>query len=159
MRSFFRGKMNQSRIFRKDSRLSSSLLTQEECKLECTYQAGKSWDGSPVLQPGRASVAAALHGGQSRRFPATGATRTARAVGNVWHGDARASQRLKGSLTGTSRQDPVPWGQWLPSAFPRESHNHRMFGVGRDLCGSSSPTPPAAGSPTAGCTRPCPGGS
>lgn len=41
MRSFFRGKMNQSRIFKKDSRLSSSLLTREECKLGCTYQAGK----------------------------------------------------------------------------------------------------------------------
>ena len=35
--------------------------------------------------------------------------------------------------------------------------NHRMFGVGRDLQGSSSPTPPAkAGSPTAGCTGPRP---
>lgn len=55
MRSFFRGKMNQSRIFKKDSRLSLSLLTGEECKLECTYQAGKpgmgvefsSWGGHP----------------------------------------------------------------------------------------------------------------
>lgn len=57
MRSFFRGKMNQSRIFKKDSRLGSSLLTWEECKLECTYQAGKpglgvrfsSWGGRPPL--------------------------------------------------------------------------------------------------------------
>ena len=41
-----------------------------------------------------------------------------------------------------------------------ESQNHRIVGVGRDLCGSSSPIPPAeAGSPTAGCTGPCPGGS
>ena len=41
-----------------------------------------------------------------------------------------------------------------------ESQNHRIVGVGRDLCGSSSPTTPAeAGSPTAGCTGPCPGGS
>ena len=37
--------------------------------------------------------------------------------------------------------------------------NHRMFGVGRDLCGSSSPIPLLKqGSPTAGCTGPCPGG-
>lgn len=58
MRSFFRGKMNQSRILKKDSRLSSSLLTWEECKLECTYQAGKpgmgvrfsSWGGHLPLQ-------------------------------------------------------------------------------------------------------------
>ena len=35
-----------------------------------------------------------------------------------------------------------------------------MVGVGGALCGSSSPTPPAeAGSPTAGCTGPCPGRS
>ena len=35
-----------------------------------------------------------------------------------------------------------------------------MVGVGRDLCGSSTPTPPTeAGSPRAGCTGPCPGGS
>ena len=35
-----------------------------------------------------------------------------------------------------------------------------MVGVGRDLCGSSSPTPPAkAGSPREGCTGPCPGRS
>ena len=40
------------------------------------------------------------------------------------------------------------------------SQNHRMVGVGRDLCGSSSPNPPAeAGSPTAGCIGPCPGRS
>jgi len=40
------------------------------------------------------------------------------------------------------------------------THTHWMVGVGRDLCGSSSPTPPAeAGSPTAGCTGPCPGRS
>jgi len=25
--------------------------------------------------------------------------------------------------------------------YAKESQNHRMFGVGRDLCGSSSPTP------------------
>ena len=35
-----------------------------------------------------------------------------------------------------------------------------MFGVGRDLCGSSSPTPlPKQGHLQAGCTGPCPGGS
>ena len=38
------------------------------------------------------------------------------------------------------------------------SQNYRMFRVGRDLCGSYSPTP-LAGSPTAGCTGPCPGRS
>jgi len=32
-----------------------------------------------------------------------------------------------------------------------------MAGVGRDLCGSSSPTPAEAGSPGAGCTGLCPG--
>ena len=53
MRSFFRGKMNQSRIFKKDSRLSSSLLTREECKLECTYQAGKSGMGVRFSSWGR----------------------------------------------------------------------------------------------------------
>jgi len=34
-----------------------------------------------------------------------------------------------------------------------------MFGVGRDLCGSPSPTPAEAGSPRAGCAGPCPGRS
>ena len=35
-----------------------------------------------------------------------------------------------------------------------------MFGVGKDLCGSSSPTSPAeAGLLRASCTGPCPGGS
>jgi len=43
------------------------------------------------------------------------------------------------------------------SAFSRY---HRMVGVGRDLCGSSTPTPlPKAGSPRVGCTGPCPGRS
>ena len=38
----------------------------------------------------------------------------------------------------------------------RASQKHRIIGVGRDLCGSSGPTP----LPTrAGCTGPCPGGS
>ena len=32
-----------------------------------------------------------------------------------------------------------------------------MFGVGRDLCGSPSPTPAEAGSPRAGCMGPRPG--
>jgi len=46
----------------------------------------------------------------------------------------------------------------LLNDFP--SQNHRMIGVGRDLCGSFSPTAPAeAVSPTVGCTGPCPGGS
>jgi len=41
-----------------------------------------------------------------------------------------------------------------------ESQNHRIVGVGRDLCGSSSPNPPAeAGSPTVGCTGLRPGGA
>ena len=41
-----------------------------------------------------------------------------------------------------------------------QSQNHRTVGVGRDLCGSPGPTPPAqAGSPRAGCTAPRPGGS
>lgn len=52
MRSFFRGKMNQSRIFKKDSRLSWSLLTQEECKLDCTYRAGKLGLGVRLLHLG-----------------------------------------------------------------------------------------------------------
>ena len=40
-----------------------------------------------------------------------------------------------------------------------ESQNHRMVGVGRDLCGLSSPTLPVeAGSLRAGCTGPPPGG-
>ena len=44
-----------------------------------------------------------------------------------------------------------------PLNWITESQNQRMVGVGRDLCGSSSPTPPVkAGSPTAGCTGPCP---
>lgn len=70
MRSFFRGKMNQSRAFKKGSTLSSSLLTREECKLECTYR--ETWDGSQVLQTGRASALTALHSRQGRRFPAMG---------------------------------------------------------------------------------------
>ena len=54
---------------------------------------------------------------------------------------------------------PPNAGQFL-RCLVRGSQNHRIAGVGRDLCGSSSPTPPAkAGSPTAGCTGPCPGGS
>jgi len=41
-----------------------------------------------------------------------------------------------------------------------ESQNHRMVGVGRDLCGVIQSNPPAeAGSPRAGCTGPCPHGS
>jgi len=40
-----------------------------------------------------------------------------------------------------------------------ESQNHSMVGVGRDLCGSPSPTPAKAGSPRAGCTGPHPGGA
>ena len=36
---------------------------------------------------------------------------------------------------------------------------HSMVGVGRDLCGSPSPTPAQAGSPRAGCTAPRPGGA
>ena len=41
-----------------------------------------------------------------------------------------------------------------------ELQNHRMLGVARDLCGLSSPTPPAkAGTPRAGCRGPCPDGS
>jgi len=35
-----------------------------------------------------------------------------------------------------------PSGQWIPpSPKPPPHENHRMFRVGRDLCGSSSPTP------------------
>lgn len=76
MRSFFRGKMNQSRIFKKDSRLSSSLLTREECKLECTHQAGKpgmgvrfsSWGGRPPSRLCRAGKAGVFQQrGQYRR--------------------------------------------------------------------------------------------
>ena len=49
---------------------------------------------------------------------------------------------------------------WLDIFFSQttQSQNHRMVGVGRDLCGSSSPTPAKAGTPTTGCTGPCPGG-
>jgi len=44
-------------------------------------------------------------------------------------------------------------------SFFTESQNQRMVAVGRDLCGSSSPTLLLkAGSPTVGCTGPCPGG-
>lgn len=52
MRSFFRGKMNLSRIFKKDSRLSWSLLTQGECKLDCAYRAGKLGLGVRLLHLG-----------------------------------------------------------------------------------------------------------
>ena len=44
---------------------------------------------------------------------------------------------------------------FLKTSWAFHRMNHRMFGVGRDLCGSSSPTPAKAGSPTAGCTGPC----
>ena len=37
--------------------------------------------------------------------------------------------------------------------------NPSMFGVGRDLCGHPAQPPAEAGSPRAGCTGPCPGGS
>ena len=48
----------------------------------------------------------------------------------------------------------------LMHTLSTESQNHRMVGVGRDLSGSSGTTPRVeAGSPTAGCTGPCPGGS
>jgi len=39
------------------------------------------------------------------------------------------------------------------------SQNHRIVGAGRHLWRSSSPPPAKAGSPRAGCTGPCPGGS
>jgi len=41
------------------------------------------------------------------------------------------------------------WSVWMDAcAQVTESQNHRMFGVGRDLCGSSSPTPlPKQGQP------------
>ena len=49
--------------------------------------------------------------------------------------------------------------QWWQNHRITESQNHRTLGVGRDLCGPSSPIPCKAGSPRAGCTGPCPGGS
>lgn len=52
MRSFFRGKMNQSRIFKKDSRLSWSLLTQEECKLRLHLLGWETGAGSQAPSPG-----------------------------------------------------------------------------------------------------------
>jgi len=54
------------------------------------------------------------------------------------------------ALPGVSRKKPQgrlevnPWGFGdgdTKDLRPTESQNHRMFGVGRDLCGSSSPTP------------------
>ena len=46
-----------------------------------------------------------------------------------------------------------------PVSSTLKSQNYRKVRVGRDLCGSSSPNPPAeAGSPRAGCTGPRPGG-
>ena len=50
--------------------------------------------------------------------------------------------------------------KWRVLRIIIESQNHRIVGLGRDLCGSSSPTPlPKQGHLTAGCTGPCPGRS
>ena len=50
------------------------------------------------------------------------------------------------------------WGHSLSCRTWRESPNHRMAGVGRDLCSNWSNHPARAGSPRAGCTGPSPGG-
>ena len=50
---------------------------------------------------------------------------------------------LKSSRSSTSSSPVIPRYQVQIPADTRRvvSQNHRMFGVGRDLCGSSSPTP------------------
>ena len=50
-------------------------------------------------------------------------------------------------------------GDIAPNQRVTESQNHRMVGVGRDLWGHPVQPPAEAGSPRAGCTGPCPGGS
>ena len=53
-----------------------------------------------------------------------------------------------------------PGGQEGQQHRITESQNHRIVGVGRDLCGSSSPTLlPKQGHLQQACTGPCPGGS
>jgi len=44
-------------------------------------------------------------------------------------------------LTGTGVTTVLPHWRGEGHCTAAKSQNHRMFGVGRDLCGSSSPTP------------------
>ena len=66
-------------------------------------------------------------------------TRSARAVARSWRGS-----RSRCGLTGSPGWIYLRWAKVLPlgiSPPPAKSQHHRMVGVGRDLCGSPSPTP------------------
>ena len=59
-------------------------------------------------------------------------SRCSRSFSEPWGDAAPRSARLR--ERSSLQPEPRAWGSW------KESQNHRMVGVGRDLCGSSSPT-------------------
>ena len=65
-----------------------------------------------------------------------------------------------GNLPLVSKDTSLQTGYNVQNHRITESQNHRMFGIGRDLCGSSSPTPlPKKGRLQQACRGRCPGRS